>query len=111
MTITSPVDQNTQIDPRDPVVRLENLFDPASLEFITEPDASGALAARGLIDGEPTIAYATDATVMGGAMGLDYDEALGVLWVEADDGYNGTLAQLTLNGATWVLVPLEQPAQ
>ncbi|MBB0996266.1 MULTISPECIES: acyl-CoA carboxylase subunit beta [Dietzia] len=71
MTITSPVDQNTQIDPRDPVVRLENLFDPASLEFITEPDASGAMAARGLIDGEPTIAYATDATVMGGAMGLD----------------------------------------
>ena len=71
MTITSAVDQNTQIDPRDPVVRLENLFDPASLEFITEPDASGALAARGLIDGEPTIAYATDATVMGGAMGLD----------------------------------------
>ncbi|WP_277817959.1 carboxyl transferase domain-containing protein, partial [Dietzia sp. CW19] len=71
MTITSTVDQNTQIDPRDPVARLENLFDPASLEFLTEPDASGALAARGLIDGEPTIAYATDATVMGGAMGLD----------------------------------------
>ena len=64
MTITSTVDQNTQIDPRDPVARLENLFDPASLEFLTEPDASGALAARGLIDGEPTIAYATDATVM-----------------------------------------------
>ncbi|WP_394274685.1 acyl-CoA carboxylase subunit beta [Luteococcus sp.] len=71
MTITSTVDQNTQIDPRDPVARLENLFDPASLEFLTEPDASGALAARGLIDGVPTIAYATDATVMGGAMGLD----------------------------------------
>ena len=43
-------------------------FDPASLEFITEPDASGALAARGLIDGEPAIAYATDATVMGGVL-------------------------------------------
>ena len=71
MTITSPVDQNTQIDPRDPVVRLENLFDPASLEFLTEPDASGALAARGQIDGVPTVASATDATVMGGAIGLD----------------------------------------
>jgi len=71
MTITTTVDHNTQIDPRDPVVRLENLFDPASLEFLTEPDASGALAARGLIDGVPTIAYATDATVMGGAMGLE----------------------------------------
>ena len=31
MTITTTVDQNTQIDPRDPVLRLENLFDPASL--------------------------------------------------------------------------------
>ena len=71
MTITSTVDPNTQIDPRDPVARLENLFDPASLEFLTEPDASGALAARGRIDGVPTIAYATDATIMGGAMGLD----------------------------------------
>ncbi|HJC30294.1 MAG TPA: acyl-CoA carboxylase subunit beta [Candidatus Dietzia intestinipullorum] len=71
MTITTTVDQNTQIDPRDPVARLENLFDPASLEFLTEPDASGALAARGQIDGVPTVAYATDATVMGGAMGLD----------------------------------------
>src|SRR5699024_12828335 len=71
MTITTTVDQNAQIDPRDPVARLENPFDPASLEFLTEPDASGALAPRGQIDGVPTVAYATDATVMGGAMGLD----------------------------------------
>src|SRR5699024_1081264 len=31
----------------------------------------GALAARGKIDGMPTVAYATAATVIGGAMGLD----------------------------------------
>lgn len=32
---------------------------------------------------------------IGGAMGLDYDEALGVLWVESDDGYDGRLAQVS----------------
>lgn len=65
--------------------------------FVFNEDGSAELVA----DLDPQI---------GGAMGLDYDEALGVLWVEADDGYNGTLAQLTLNGTTTPdVVHIERP--
>ena len=58
-------------DPRDPGLRLENLFDPASVEPLSERDSSGAAAVRGEIDGVPTIGYATDGSVMGGAMGVE----------------------------------------
>ncbi len=56
-------------DPRDPELRLENLFDEDSMALLRPRDTSGAVAARGLIDGAPAIAFCTDATVMGGAMG------------------------------------------
>jgi acetyl-CoA/propionyl-CoA carboxylase carboxyl transferase subunit len=59
------------IDPRDPEDRLERFFDPGSMRLLAERDTSGVLAARGTVEGSPTIAYCTDATVMGGAMGLD----------------------------------------
>ncbi len=56
-------------DPRDPELRLECLFDPATLVSLHARDSSGAFAARGRIDGAKVIAYCTDATTMGGAMG------------------------------------------
>jgi acetyl-CoA/propionyl-CoA carboxylase carboxyl transferase subunit len=56
-------------DPRNPVTRLTNLLDPGSLELITPDDLSGMLAARGTIEGAPVVAFCSDATVMGGAMG------------------------------------------
>ena len=58
-------------DPRDPEDRLQRLFDPASMEPLATRDASGVLAARGTVSGSPAIAFCTDATVMGGAMGVD----------------------------------------
>jgi acetyl-CoA/propionyl-CoA carboxylase carboxyl transferase subunit len=59
------------IDPRDPEDRLERFFDPGSLRLLDARDASGVLAARGMVAGSPSIAFCTDATVMGGAMGID----------------------------------------
>jgi acetyl-CoA/propionyl-CoA carboxylase carboxyl transferase subunit len=56
-------------DPRNPVTRLRNLVDEGTLELITPDDLSGMLAARGTIHGAPVIAFCSDATVMGGAMG------------------------------------------
>jgi acetyl-CoA/propionyl-CoA carboxylase carboxyl transferase subunit len=56
-------------DPRNPVTRLTNLLDPGSLELITPDDLSGMVAARGTIAGATVIAFCSDATVMGGAMG------------------------------------------
>ncbi|MGH3962871.1 MAG: acyl-CoA carboxylase subunit beta [Pseudonocardiaceae bacterium] len=58
-------------DPRDPELRLTCLFDPDTLAELQPRDGSGAFAARGRIDGITVIAYCTDATTMGGAMGSE----------------------------------------
>src|SRR5918994_5050384 len=71
MTITSaPVEEST-VDYRDPLVRLRALFDQGTLRTLITQDDSGVLSARGEIDGTPAIAFATDATRMGGAMGIE----------------------------------------
>jgi acetyl-CoA/propionyl-CoA carboxylase carboxyl transferase subunit len=56
-------------DPRHPLKRLSRLFDEGSLSLLTEDDDSGMLAATGTVDGAHTVAFCSDATVMGGAMG------------------------------------------
>ncbi|HET7430409.1 MAG TPA: carboxyl transferase domain-containing protein [Nocardioides sp.] len=56
-------------DPRYPVTRLAALMDEGSLELITPEDDSGMIAAVGRIDGGRVVAFCSDATVMGGAMG------------------------------------------
>jgi acetyl-CoA/propionyl-CoA carboxylase carboxyl transferase subunit len=58
-------------DPRDPEDRLQRFFDAGSMSLLAGRDTSGAMAARGTVGGTPAIAFCTDATVMGGAMGLD----------------------------------------
>jgi acetyl-CoA/propionyl-CoA carboxylase carboxyl transferase subunit len=58
------------VDPRDPRLRLETLFDDGTLELVTEHDDSGMLAGAGRIDGTPAVAFASDATIQGGAMGV-----------------------------------------
>ncbi|WP_281898518.1 acyl-CoA carboxylase subunit beta [Phytohabitans aurantiacus] len=59
------------MDHRDPEVRLRAVFDAGSLRLLAPRDDSGVLWARGEIDGTAAIAYATDATRMGGAMGTE----------------------------------------
>jgi acetyl-CoA/propionyl-CoA carboxylase carboxyl transferase subunit len=56
-------------DPRNPVHRLSALFDPGSLVLLSADDTSGMLAATGTIEGTHCVAFCSDATVMGGAMG------------------------------------------
>ncbi len=71
-------------DPRHPMKRLAAFFDPGTLELISTDDDSGMLAAVGDVDAVHTVAFCSDATVMGGAMGHDgckvvvgaYDRAL-----------------------------------
>jgi acetyl-CoA/propionyl-CoA carboxylase carboxyl transferase subunit len=58
-------------DPRDPEDRLLRFFDPGSMQQLAARDTSGVLAGRGTVGGSPAIAFCTDATVMGGAMGID----------------------------------------
>ncbi|GAB3702482.1 acyl-CoA carboxylase subunit beta [Mariniluteicoccus flavus] len=58
-------------DPRNPNTRLAALLDEGSLELITPDDGSGMLSAVGTINGCRVVAFCSDATVMGGAMGVD----------------------------------------
>ncbi|HKT03019.1 MAG TPA: carboxyl transferase domain-containing protein [Rugosimonospora sp.] len=70
MTTPAIADEST-VDSRDPEVRLRALFDSGSLRLLVPRDESGVLYARGEIDGTPAIAYASDGTRMGGAMGIE----------------------------------------
>jgi acetyl-CoA/propionyl-CoA carboxylase carboxyl transferase subunit len=68
-TGSKPAKLPRELDPRNPVTRLTNLLDAGSLELITPDNLSGMVAARGRVAGAPVVAFCSDATVMGGAMG------------------------------------------
>jgi acetyl-CoA/propionyl-CoA carboxylase carboxyl transferase subunit len=53
---------------RNPEDRLAALFDPGTVRLLTPHDDSGAVAARGQIDGMLAVAFASDPRVQGGAM-------------------------------------------
>ncbi len=67
--MTAVATEAVAIDPRDPQLRLGIFFDEGTVELLTERDDSGMLAARGLVRGTPAVAFASDATIQGGAMG------------------------------------------
>jgi acetyl-CoA/propionyl-CoA carboxylase carboxyl transferase subunit len=69
VTTTSASTDSSTVDYRDPELRLRALFDDGSLRLLAPRDDSGVLWARGEVDGIAAIAFATDATRMGGAMG------------------------------------------
>ena len=71
MTIMAPEAVGESLDPRDPLLRLRTFFDEGSVELLHERDRSGVLAAAGTVNGVRTIAFCTDGTVMGGAMGVE----------------------------------------
>ncbi len=56
-------------DPRHPLQRLAALFDDGTFEPISAIDDSGMLAAIGRTKGKTVVAFCSDPTVMGGAMG------------------------------------------
>jgi acetyl-CoA/propionyl-CoA carboxylase carboxyl transferase subunit len=71
MTTMAPEAAAESLDPRDPLLRLSTFFDDGTVALLHERDQSGVLAASGSVNGVRTIAFATDGTVMGGAMGVD----------------------------------------
>ena len=56
---------------RDPLTRLEHLFDPGTLRLLAPVDDSGVLAGAGRVDSMPAVAFASDPRAQGGAMGAD----------------------------------------
>lgn len=65
----APAKPPREEDPRHPLTRLGALLDAGSLELISPDDDSGMLAAVGTVDGARVVAFCSDPTVMGGAMG------------------------------------------
>ncbi|QFZ24475.1 acyl-CoA carboxylase subunit beta [Saccharothrix syringae] len=59
-----------QPDARDPLLRLSALLDPGSPAVLHDPDGTAVTAARGTVDGLPVVAFCTDATRKGGALGI-----------------------------------------
>jgi acetyl-CoA/propionyl-CoA carboxylase carboxyl transferase subunit len=55
---------------RDPLSRLEALFDPGTLQLLLPADDSGMLTGTGRIGGVVTVAFASDPRVQGGAVGI-----------------------------------------
>ncbi|MDO9378960.1 MAG: carboxyl transferase domain-containing protein [Nocardioidaceae bacterium] len=70
-TTAKPAKLPREEDPRNPHHRLAALLDEGSLELITEDDLSGMLSAIGTVGGTKVVAFCSDPTVMGGAMGHD----------------------------------------
>ena len=66
---TAPAAPAREQDPRHPLQRLAALLDTGSMELISPVDDSGMLAAVGTVAGAPVVAFCSDPTVMGGAMG------------------------------------------
>ena len=70
-------------DLRNPRKRLEAFFDQGTLELITAEDTSGMLCATGKVRGTPVVAFVSDATIQGGAMGKDGCKAIPVAYERA----------------------------
>ncbi len=59
------------LDPRHPLVRLGKFFDNGEFTPISPVDDRGVIAAVGLANGTHVVAFCTDPTVQGGAMGFE----------------------------------------
>ncbi|WP_442790482.1 acyl-CoA carboxylase subunit beta [Nonomuraea sp. NBC_01738] len=68
-TMPVPLIDERELDFRNPFVRLAQLLDPEATELLHEYDDSGVVAVRGTIHGQDVIAFCTDATRRGGAIG------------------------------------------
>jgi acetyl-CoA/propionyl-CoA carboxylase carboxyl transferase subunit len=69
-------------DPRDPWVRITGFADPGSVTVIDE-GAGGVAAALVKLDGVPTVLFASDPRVQGGAMGVEGCNAISAAYSEA----------------------------
>ena len=70
-------------DPRNPRKRLEAFFDAGTLDLITAEDTSGMLCAVGQVRSTAVVAFASDATIQGGAMGAEGCRAILVAYERA----------------------------
>jgi acetyl-CoA/propionyl-CoA carboxylase carboxyl transferase subunit len=68
-TDTSPPLDGAGVDRRDPFLRLSHIFDRGSWEMLNPDDDATVRIGRGRVEGAEALAYCTDGTRMGGAIG------------------------------------------
>ncbi|MFM9150683.1 MAG: acyl-CoA carboxylase subunit beta [Candidatus Planktophila sp.] len=73
----------SQVDSRDPVVRIERLLDKDSCQLLSENNQCGMVAATGTISGNKVIVFASDATVKSGALGIEGSKVIVGAYKEA----------------------------
>ena len=73
MTLLSLPDTSirTDVESRDPRAWLATLVDAGALRLLADRDGSGVLVARGRVGGVELVAYCTDGTKAGGAVGAE----------------------------------------
>ena len=69
--MTQAATEAVELDPRSPRARLTKFFDNGEFTLITPEDDRGVVSAVGRANGTHVVAFATDPTVQGGAMGND----------------------------------------
>ncbi len=74
---------SAQVDPRDPVVRIERLLDKNTCQLLSENNQCGMVAATGTISGNKVIVFASDATVKSGALGIEGSKVIVGAYKEA----------------------------
>ena len=83
ISLTTATEAEPALDPRSPTARLTALFDEGTFERITPADDSGVLAGVGRMLGTPAVAFASDPTIQGGAMGSAGCETIVVAYERA----------------------------
>src|SRR5689334_1892768 len=69
-TVTRPVEVSTARTDRDPRVRLGRLLDEGSQMGLHAPDEIAVTSVHGTIHGRPVVAFCTNPTIRGGAIGI-----------------------------------------
>jgi acetyl-CoA/propionyl-CoA carboxylase carboxyl transferase subunit len=71
MSVPADAGPAEQTDPRDPGARLGDLLDPGTIRPLPGGEGAEVRSVRGRVNGAPVIAYCSDATKMGGALGKE----------------------------------------
>ena len=61
---------HSEVDPRDPLLRIQRLLDPGTDSLLLERTDCGMIAATGAIKGNRVVVFASDATIKSGALGV-----------------------------------------
>jgi len=64
------INDSGEVD-RDPQIRLAQLFGTASFSVLSGEPGTGVVTAIGTLHGQPAVAFASDPSIQGGAMGVD----------------------------------------